>query len=176
MVHVTFPEGHGVREDSTRRAVTPELAEMLAAARRRRGWSLRDVAQNVGVSAGTIAHLQKARRAPSTVVAESIIRTYGLSPAEAAMLLAEAVEGAGWDSPFKRMGRLSMRTGPVGALYGAPRAAGRSGARLAVGEFLMIVRRYGDRPKSLLIKPVAGRGGFARLPSAAAAVARFRTW
>jgi acetyl-CoA synthetase len=30
--------------------------------------------------------------------------------------------------------------------------------------------------KSLLIKPLAGRDGFARLPSVAAAVARFRTW
>jgi transcriptional regulator with XRE-family HTH domain len=130
------------REDMTRRTITPELAAMLAAARRRRGWPLREAARNVGVSVGTIGHLEKGRRAPSTVVAEAIIRAYDLSPADAAMLLAEAVEGAGWDSPFKRMGRLSMRTGP---LYDAPRAAGRSGARLAVGEFLMILRRYGHR-------------------------------
>jgi transcriptional regulator with XRE-family HTH domain len=102
MVHAGFPEPHGAREDTTRRTVTPELAAVLAAARRRRGWSLREAARNVQVAYGTIAHLEKARRAPSIIVAENLIRAYRLTGAEARMLLAEAVEGAGKDSPFKK--------------------------------------------------------------------------
>jgi DNA-binding XRE family transcriptional regulator len=104
MVHSVSPEPHGAREDSTRRTVTPELAAVLAAARRRRGWSLREAARNVGVAPGTIVHLEKARRAPSAVVARNIIRAYRLTDAEEAMLWAEAVEAAGWDSPWKRAG------------------------------------------------------------------------
>jgi transcriptional regulator with XRE-family HTH domain len=87
-------------EKTTRRTVTADLAEVLAAARRRLGWTLREAAQNVGVSTGTIEHLEKARRAPSIVVARNIARAYQLSPGEADMLFAEAVEGAGKDSPF----------------------------------------------------------------------------
>ncbi|MGH3218969.1 MAG: helix-turn-helix domain-containing protein [Streptosporangiaceae bacterium] len=133
MVHGDFREAHGARDESTRRTVTPDLAAVLAAARRRRGWSLREAARNVGVAHGTIAHLEKARRAPSAIVAESIFRAYRLDPDEAAMLRAEAVEGAGWDSPFKqgtrRTGRLSMEAGSAGVFYGAQRG-GRSRARL----------------------------------------------
>jgi len=92
---------------------------MLAAARRRRGWSLREAARNVGVAFGTIAHLEHARRAPSATVARNIIRAYQLTEAEADMLCAEAVELAGKDSPFKRAGRVSMRTGSGGGFYGA---------------------------------------------------------
>jgi len=87
-------------EKTTRRTVTADLAEMLATARRRLGWTLREAAQNVGVSTGTIEHLEKARRAPSTVVARNIACAYQLSPSEADMLFAEAVAGAGKDSPF----------------------------------------------------------------------------
>ncbi len=103
MVHADFPGPHGAqgaRDDSTRRTITSELAEMLAGARRRRRWSLREAGRNAGVAPGTIVHLEKARRAPSTVVAENIIRAYELAPSEAAMLRAEAVEGVGKDSPF----------------------------------------------------------------------------
>lgn len=99
-MHANSPEGHGAREDTTRRTITLELAEVLAAARRRRGWSLREAARNVGVAAGTIVHLEHGRRAPSTVVAGSLIGAYRLTPGEASMLLAEAVEGTGKDSPF----------------------------------------------------------------------------
>lgn len=78
---------------------------MLAVARRRRGLTVREAARNVGVTAGTIVHLEKARRAPSIVVAGDLITAYRLSPAEAAMLCTEAVEGAGKDSPYKRRAR-----------------------------------------------------------------------
>lgn len=100
MVHAGFPGSHGARDDSTRRTITPELAAVLAAGRRRRGWSLREAARSIGVAAGTIVHLEKARRAPSAVVAANIVDAYELDPGEAAMLLDQAVEGAGKDSPF----------------------------------------------------------------------------
>ena len=99
MVYADSPEGHGVRNESTRRTVRSDLAAMLAAARRR-GWSLREAARNVGVAYGTIAHLEHGRRAPSAVVARNLIHAYELTEADAAMLTAEAVEGAGKDSPY----------------------------------------------------------------------------
>ena len=102
MVHADFPEPHGAHEESTRRTISPDLAEVLAVARRRRGWSLREAGRNIGVAHGTIAHLEHARRAPSAVVARNIVRAYRLTEAEAAMLCAEAVESAGKDSPFRR--------------------------------------------------------------------------
>jgi transcriptional regulator with XRE-family HTH domain len=100
MVYTSFPEGHGAHDDSTRHTITPELAAVLADARLRRGWSLREAARNVGVAAGTIAHLEHARRAPSVVVARNIARAYQLSPSEADMLFAQAIENAGKDSVY----------------------------------------------------------------------------
>lgn len=102
MVHSVFPQPHGARDESTRHTITPELAAVLADARRRRGWSLREAGRRAKVAHGTIAHLEKGRRAPSVVVARNIIRAYQLTEAEAAMLRSEAVEGAGWDSPYRK--------------------------------------------------------------------------
>ena len=58
---------------------------MLAEARHARGWWLR----------------QAARRAPSLILAESIIDAYGLDGYRAAMLLSEAVDNAGKSSPYR---------------------------------------------------------------------------
>lgn len=121
-MHANFPAPHGAHDESTRRTITPELAAMLANARRRRGWSLREAARNVGVAFGTIGHLEHARRAPSASVARNIICAYQLTEAEAEMLCAEAIEDAGKDSPFRRPARLSTGTGCGGALYGAQQA------------------------------------------------------
>lgn len=114
MVRSTFPEGHGAHDESTRRTVSSDLAAMLAAARHRHGWSLREAARNVDVAPGTIAHLEHGRRAPSAVVARNLIRAYELTEAEAAMLCAESVEGAGKDSPFTyhKRSRRSLWTRP----------------------------------------------------------------
>ena len=102
MVRAHIPEGHGAREETTRHTVTTELAAMLAAARRRRGWSQREAARKIGVAYGMIGHLEHCRRAPSASLAEEIIDAYQLDPGEADMLWAEAVQGAGRDSPFRR--------------------------------------------------------------------------
>ena len=85
-----------------RRTVSPELAAMLAAARRRRGWSLRRAAREIGCSPGTVVHLEKSRRAPSVILAWDIIRAYRLGDAQADMLLDDAVDDAGKSSPYKR--------------------------------------------------------------------------
>ena len=102
MVRATFPEGHGAREETTRHVVTPCLAAMLVPARRCRGWSQREAARRTEVAYGMIGHLEHGRRAPSAALAEAIVSAYELGPAEAAMLRAEAVEGVGRDSPFRR--------------------------------------------------------------------------
>jgi transcriptional regulator with XRE-family HTH domain len=95
MVHTGFQVGHGARAWNPRRTITPELAAMLAEARRRRGLSLRQAARRAGVTPGTIVHLEKARRAPSTAVAERIIEAYGLPADLADWLRSEAVTDAG---------------------------------------------------------------------------------
>jgi transcriptional regulator with XRE-family HTH domain len=99
MVHAPSAPDHGAR--SYRRAVTPDLAAMLRSARTGRGWSVRQAAQRAGVTPGTIAHLERARRSPSLIVAEAIAGAYELEPAAARALLAEAVSGAGRSSPFR---------------------------------------------------------------------------
>jgi hypothetical protein len=66
MVRPDFPEGHGAREETTRHVITPRLAAMLAAARRRLSWSQREAARKTGVAYGMIGHLEHCRRAPSS--------------------------------------------------------------------------------------------------------------
>ena len=74
---------------------------MLAAARQARGWSIREAARRAGVAPGTIVHLEKARRAPSIVVAEDIIDAYRLPPGDADWLRSEAVTDAGRALPLR---------------------------------------------------------------------------
>ncbi|MGH3407859.1 MAG: helix-turn-helix domain-containing protein [Streptosporangiaceae bacterium] len=73
---------------------------MLTDARRERRWSFRQAARRAKVTAGTIVHLEKARRAPSAAVAEDIIDGYGLDWHQADMLRAAAVGDAGRSSPW----------------------------------------------------------------------------
>jgi transcriptional regulator with XRE-family HTH domain len=100
MVHGGSPDGHGARRFEARRALPPELGAMLAQARRDHGWSLREAARRVGVTPGTIVHLEKARRAPSLAVAEDIIAAYRLGSFDAERLRSAAV-AAGRSSPFR---------------------------------------------------------------------------
>lgn len=85
-----------------RRTVTPAVAAILAAARQDHGWSLREAARRIGCAPGTVVHLEAARRAPSVITAQSIIDAYDLDDDQADMLMAEAVDGAGKSSPYKR--------------------------------------------------------------------------
>jgi len=75
---------------------------MLAAARRSRGWSIREAARQVGYALGFIVQLEQARRAPSVAMAEAVIAAYQLAPFCAEQLRSEAVPDAGRSSPWKR--------------------------------------------------------------------------
>ena len=77
---------------------------MLRDTRLSRRWSLRKAGREAGVSAGTIVHLEKARRAPSRSVAEAIIGAYGLRGPQADALRDVSVEHAGrdWLPPWAR--------------------------------------------------------------------------
>lgn len=86
---------HGVRQ---RHTLSRDAAVMLATARRRRGWSLRQAAARVGVAFGYVAMLEAGKRAPSRVVADHLVDAYQLDEADAALLRREAVSGVGYDS------------------------------------------------------------------------------
>jgi DNA-binding XRE family transcriptional regulator len=89
------------REFPPRRTVSPQVAEMLAAARRGRGLSIRQAAGLIGCAPGTVVHLEKGRRAPSLITARAVIAAYRLGPDAAALLLADAVHDAGKCSPYR---------------------------------------------------------------------------
>jgi len=101
MVHAPVPQPHGKHPYPPRRTLPDDVAAMLAAARRERGWSLREAARRAGVAAGTIVHLEKGRRAPSIIVAEDIIRAYRLGGLDAGRLRSAAVTDAGRSSPLR---------------------------------------------------------------------------
>src|ERR1017187_825434 len=69
-----------------RHVIGADLAAMLAAARRSRGWSLREAGGGVGVASATIAHLEHCRRAPSAYVADAIAAAYELAAGDAEWL------------------------------------------------------------------------------------------
>ena len=66
---------HGVRQ---RHTLSGDAAVMLAAARKRHGWSLRQAAARVGVAFGYIAMLEVGKRAPSRTVADRPAAAYQL--------------------------------------------------------------------------------------------------
>jgi len=101
MVHTQIPPPRGARRFQPRRTLPPDVAAMLAAARRERGLSVREAARRAGVTAGTIIHLEKGRRAPSIIVAEGLIGAYRLAGRDAAMLRDAAVTDAGRSSPLR---------------------------------------------------------------------------
>lgn len=79
-----------------RRVLLPDTATMLAEARHRRAWSLRQAGRAVGCSYESVRLMELRRRVPSVAVALGIIRAYGLGSAEGARLMAEAVGDAGY--------------------------------------------------------------------------------
>lgn len=93
---------HGVRgRHRPRRIVTDDVAVMLAQARLAQGWSFRAAARQAGCSAGMIVHLEQAQRAPSVVLARSLIGAYQLGDQDASLLLAQAVPDAGKSASWR---------------------------------------------------------------------------
>lgn len=60
------------------RELVPGFAEMLRAARERRGWTQTELAERAGVSQVTACEVERGRRAPSLRVASALVRALGL--------------------------------------------------------------------------------------------------
>lgn len=86
----------------TRHTITPGLARQLRVWRLRGGYSQRRLAQTIGAGGGSyIANLEAGRRAPSVAAAIELAHALDLTADEESQLLDEAVEGAGWSSPWR---------------------------------------------------------------------------
>lgn len=88
------------------RRIDPDVADMLRAARLRRGWSRAQAAARTGVSLRHVAHLEFADRAPSAAVAIALADGYDLRPEERRALLAVARPHAGRSTPYNTPGPL----------------------------------------------------------------------
>lgn len=87
--------------DNAKRHLPGDVGQSLRFARRRRGWSFRVAARNLGVSAGYLCHLERGHRVPSTAVAEVLIDGYGIDGPRAERLRGVAVPDVGRASPWK---------------------------------------------------------------------------
>lgn len=85
-----------------RSMANPDVAVLLSAARRRRGLTIERAAALARISTGMVSMLEHGRRRPSVVVAEVLADVYRLGDRDAALLMAEALEGVGRDSPYYR--------------------------------------------------------------------------
>lgn len=79
--------------DRQRRVASPELGQMLTAARTRQGLGLRETARLAGIGADYLLRLEKERRVPSRSVARDLADALGLDGDERNMLLDAAVLG-----------------------------------------------------------------------------------
>lgn len=86
-------------DDSRRHYPPPGLGAILAAGRRRRSMSQRDLAAAAGISAGYVAMLETEQRAPSESVAAALIEALRLSGDDLLVLLDAAIPDVGRDWP-----------------------------------------------------------------------------
>lgn len=86
-------------DDSLRHYPPPGLGAILAAGRRRRNLSQRQLAATVGISAGYVAMLETDRRAPSESIAAALIEALRLSGDDLLVLLDAAIPNVGRDWP-----------------------------------------------------------------------------
>jgi transcriptional regulator with XRE-family HTH domain len=93
-----------------RSMANPDVAVLLAAARRARGLTIARAADLAGISAGMVSMLEHGRPRPPVVVAEVLADVYGMAPGTRELLMAEAFEGVGRDSPFYRTRMLRRRS------------------------------------------------------------------
>lgn len=82
---------------SPHRHLPAEIATIFRHARRRRGWSYRAAAKELGIALGYVAMLDKGQRVPSTVVAEVLIEGYDLTDDEACLVRSVAIPHVGRD-------------------------------------------------------------------------------
>lgn len=82
-------------EREPKRWLDPAVAQVLRSGRLRRGWSFRTAGRETGVAFGYLCLLEHGKRVPSVAVAEALVKTYGLTASEAALLRSVALEGVG---------------------------------------------------------------------------------
>jgi transcriptional regulator with XRE-family HTH domain len=99
---------------SAKALVTPELAEVMAAARAERGWTLAEAARRLGVSALKVGLLEHAQATVDRTLIEVLTATYGLDERirRRLLLLADAHDEA------QRGGR--PRSGPLASWASEP--------------------------------------------------------
>jgi transcriptional regulator with XRE-family HTH domain len=90
----------------------PELAEVLHAARVRRGWSYREAARRVGIGVGYMHALDHGHRRPSYSIALALADALALDPHTADDLIEQAVIDAGRDHPVRGMRNTTRRRRP----------------------------------------------------------------
>ena len=84
----------GVME-ATRHQLDPDAARALVEWRRRRGWSQRRAAREIGTSHGYVQFLERGERCPSVAMAEAIVKAYRVNGWEALHLLDAALPNVG---------------------------------------------------------------------------------
>lgn len=95
------PHDPACRSRTAHRNLDPDVAQMLAAARARRGWTIAAAAARIGCSARMLRYLEVGQRVPSTAIAEAIITAYRLDDFDADALRAVALPDVGRASPYR---------------------------------------------------------------------------
>lgn len=89
------------RERVAHRTLPADIVWALQDARHHRGWTQREAAAAVGISLGTVRHLEHGDRLPSVDVAEDLVATLDLPPDVVHHLRAVARPYAGRSSPLR---------------------------------------------------------------------------
>jgi transcriptional regulator with XRE-family HTH domain len=87
---------------AARSMLNPDVAVFLRRVRQLHGLTGAQAARLAGISPGMLSMLEHGKRRPSVVVAERIADAYKIPHDARGLLMAEAIEGAGKDSPFRR--------------------------------------------------------------------------
>lgn len=103
-------------EIRTRRTPPPALGPLLAAARMRAGYRLREAARLAGIPHPYLMRLEAGLRTPSRSVATVLAEVFSLDEDERAQLLAVALPDAGRDYPNRRQpgSKIGTRRGTHG--------------------------------------------------------------
>lgn len=92
------PETRGITvNESYRHQLDPAVAGLLRAARKRLGLGLKPMAARAGISFPYLCLLELGQRAPSAVVAESLVDALGLDGEDAERVRAAGIPGVGRD-------------------------------------------------------------------------------
>lgn len=89
------------RERTAHRSLPVDIVWALREARRAHGWTQRQAADEVSISAGMLQHLERGDRRPSTATADDLVAGLNLPPDVAEDLRAVAIPLVGRSSPYR---------------------------------------------------------------------------